>query len=234
MMFSCKSLGKFLLSSTAALLATALLGSAAMADETLYVSPTVTAGLGSGTISDPYGSIEQAYEAAYLANNGAITIQLDPGTYSGTHLGTYSGQVGVINLGGDSAFGQGAPSNSTPSITIEGSNAATISGAGYSPSPGAVADGIFRAQNAYQTGLTIKDVSINTTGSPELFGSMTSQGFKVSLVNDTIKLGTAASPSYFYYENSQIPAPGTGGPLTGGGFTFTNSTIQLGYSSNIL
>ncbi len=153
-----------------------------------------------------------------------------------THLGTFNGQVGVVNLGGDNYYNAngGAPGDATPSITIEGSNAASILGNGYSPSPGALADGMFRAQNSYQTGLTIKDVNINTTGSPELFGSMTSQGFKVSLINDTIKLGTAASPSYFYYENNQIPGPGIGGPLTGGGFTFTNSTIQLGYASNTL
>jgi hypothetical protein len=248
MKFSRKSLAKFLLSSTAALLATAMFGSAAMAD-TFFVSASAAVGSfnsgtgtftggGDGSAGNPFGSIEEAYRAAYVDTSGnPVTIQLDPGTYSGAHLGTFNGQVGVVNLGGDNYYNAngGAPGDATPSITIEGSNAASILGSGYSPSPGALAAGMFRAQNSYQTGLTIKDVNINTTGSPELFGSMTTQGFKVSLINDTIKLGTPASPSYFYYENGQIPAPGVGGPLTGGGFTFTNSTIQLGLSSpNVL
>jgi hypothetical protein len=242
MKLSRKSLGHWILSSTAALLATAVLGSTAMAD-TFYVSSTATAGTysggsytggGTGTLANPFGSIVEAYRAAYLDPN-ASTIQLEDGTYSGAHIGSAvgwggaNGGVGVVNLGGDGYFGVGAPAASSPSITIQGNlsnpNAVTISGTGYTAG---AATGLFRAQNAYETGLTIQDVKIDTTGAPELFGSMTFQGFAVKLANDAIKLGTSVAPSDFYYENSQIPPP------TAGGFTFADSTIQLGYSSNRL
>ena len=125
-----------------------------MAD-TFYVSASATPGTysggsftggGDGSAGNPFGSIEEAYRAAYVDSSGnPVTIQLDPGTYSGAHLGTFNGQVGVVNLGGDNYYNAngGAPGDATPSITIEGSNAATILGNGYSPSPGALADGMF-------------------------------------------------------------------------------------------
>lgn len=142
---------------------------------TVYVSAGAAPWSGSGTLTDPYGSIQEAY-ASLWGTAGNHTIQLFGGTYTGDAIGANPWGNGLIDFtdGGGGAGGI-VPStrglNTFTLTALSGPGTVTIdrdTTAGQNPLPagGGNSRGLFSTSNEVMVGMFVSnlDIRLSATG----------------------------------------------------------------------
>lgn len=200
---------------------------------TVYVSSTVAAWSGSGALTDPYGSIQEAY-ASLWTTGGAHQIYLLSGTYTGDNIGSNPfGGTGVIDFGdgGGGAGGviTGVRAANTFTMGALAPGTVTIDSA---PTAGTDAHysgcnprGLFSVNNSLVTDIIVEDVDIRLTTNRPLTGKVNASG-DVGITFNDVNLFLAGNSFFFRSDAS-------GGPDMTLALQFNNSNIYVDPTTNL-